>query len=260
MTASSAVLKSFDVIGNQVISGDVTHMEWCPTMDLLAVVTSGTQLMVHRPVGWQRLFTHAGFHTSITCLAWRPDGQVLAVGHADGAVTLLGVEEGELLGTHHEHTVALTSFCWVSAAECTSVTIQDSPYACLLGGLFTPLTHLPLSEGLPQHAHVLEDGTPQLDVRHNRKLTHQPGEASLCECARIPFALQPSCNGVPIKSILLVGVADGFVPTAFRSALVDGIRCIDDMRRSARSMSNLGRPLHAGPSRAMSVSRAQCRC
>ena len=92
-------MTSFEVIGQKSLTGQITAMEWCPTMDLLALVTADSQLMVHRPAGWQRLFVHTGFDHPITCLAWRPDGQVLAVGHADGSATLFGVEEGEQLGT-----------------------------------------------------------------------------------------------------------------------------------------------------------------
>ena len=31
--------RSFDVFLNKVISGEVMHMEWCPTMDLIALIT-----------------------------------------------------------------------------------------------------------------------------------------------------------------------------------------------------------------------------
>lgn len=156
----------FDVLANKVIGGDVVLMEWCPTMDLLALVTSDSQLLVHRPVGWQRLFAHTGFDSPVTCLAWRPDGQVLAIGHANGAITLFGVEEGEVLGTAHEHEEPLTTFCWVSASEHNDPAAKDSPYMCLLDGLFAPLAQLPRQAAVQQY--LLEESTPQLDVSHTR--------------------------------------------------------------------------------------------
>ena len=115
--------------GPKGLSSDIVAMEWCPTMDLLALVTADSQLMVHRPTGWQRLFMHTGFDHAVTSLAWRPDGQVLAVGHADGSVTLFGVEEGEQLGHSHETEDALTAFCWVPTRP-GEVAAQASPYAC----------------------------------------------------------------------------------------------------------------------------------
>ena len=93
---------SFDVLGNRPIGADIVAMEWCPTMDLLALITVDSQLMVHRPAGWQRLFLHTGFDHPITSLGWRPDGQILAVGHMDGRVSLFGVENGDLLSTSVE--------------------------------------------------------------------------------------------------------------------------------------------------------------
>ena len=90
-------MPSFEVLANKPIGGEISHMAWCPTMDLLAVVTGDSQLMVHRPASWTRLFTHAGFDHPIACLAWRPDGQVLAVGHSNGSVTMFGVEQGDVL-------------------------------------------------------------------------------------------------------------------------------------------------------------------
>ena len=89
-----------------------------------------------------------GFHSHlITCLAWRPDGQVLAVGHADGSVTLFGAEEGEQFGMTAEHAESLSTFCCASqpgehasgaakADASTSASAKDSPYACSLAGLF----------------------------------------------------------------------------------------------------------------------------
>ena len=39
----------------RALGADVVQMEWCPSMDLLAILTSDSHLAVHR-VTWQRLF------------------------------------------------------------------------------------------------------------------------------------------------------------------------------------------------------------
>ena len=67
-------MSAFELLANKVIGGEVVRMEWCPTMDLLALVTADSQLMVHRPNGWQRLIVITGFDHPITCVAWQPDG------------------------------------------------------------------------------------------------------------------------------------------------------------------------------------------
>jgi hypothetical protein len=48
---------------------------WCPTMDLIAVVTVDTQLSVHR-MNWQRLWS-VSLEAPVTALCWRPDGMFL---------------------------------------------------------------------------------------------------------------------------------------------------------------------------------------
>lgn len=52
----------------QVVCGS-----WCPTMDLLALVTDDSQLSIHR-LDWQKLWT-AALDRAVTALCWRPDGE-----------------------------------------------------------------------------------------------------------------------------------------------------------------------------------------
>ena len=106
--------------------GDVLAMEWCPTMDLIALITSDSQILVHR-VTWQRLFVISVDEQPVRCLAWRPDGKQLAAGHADGSVTLYDVEDGEQLSRHREHPSPLCLFSWVEAAPAGR---QLSPAGC----------------------------------------------------------------------------------------------------------------------------------
>ena len=152
MASSFEVLEGFP----KGVSGDVLAMEWCPTMDLLALVTSDSQVAVHRTT-WQRLFLISGLDSPVCCVTWRPDGQLLAAGHADGSVTMYTVEDGELFHTVREHSAALTLFSWISATA--EPHVADSPYVSSIAGLFAPLPLLP--RGQPMH----DDEPPQLDAQ-----------------------------------------------------------------------------------------------
>lgn len=162
---------SFHIIERKTFANDVTLLEWCPGADLLAVVTSDSQLMVHRIAAssekgqrWQRLFSHTGFDHAITSLAWRPDGQELAIGHGDGSVSFFGVEqEGEQLGSISDLNFKEQHiFKWVSAIiDEDDASVGSAPYTCSLAGLFTPLPQLPKYGSAQQY--LREEGVPQLD-------------------------------------------------------------------------------------------------
>ena len=55
----------------------------------------------------------------MTSLGWRPDGKVLASGHADGTVTLHHVEDGEVLRVSRPHAAAVTTLHWQEAPAST---------------------------------------------------------------------------------------------------------------------------------------------
>ncbi|GIL72249.1 hypothetical protein Vretifemale_2622, partial [Volvox reticuliferus] len=88
---------AFTVLYEKALSQQVLLGCWCPTMDLLALVSDDGQLSVHR-LEWQKLWV-ACPDTPITALCWRPDGKVLATGHRHGAVSLYNVEACELFRT-----------------------------------------------------------------------------------------------------------------------------------------------------------------
>ncbi len=186
---------SFEVLATKSLPAEVGAMEWCPTMDLLALVSVDSQLFVHRGTqGWQRLFKESDFDHPITCVAWRPDGQVLAVGHSDGSTTLLGVEQGEPLGSSREqHSSALTMLRWVPANE-PAEEASASPYACSLSGLFAPLPMLPREGGSAQQ-YLMEEGSPQLDIALHKLLFESPNplafdiSMSIDDGARIHLAV-----------------------------------------------------------------------
>ena len=120
-----------DLFGHRRFARGVNLVACCPTMDLVAVVTSDDRLALHRTMKWQALFDEARgglgeespsspSAAKTTAMAWRSDGRVLAVGKADGAVFLIGIASGrpQILpqapasGRHAQHRSAITHICW----------------------------------------------------------------------------------------------------------------------------------------------------
>eukprot|EP00965_Chrysotila_dentata_P173635 5732220-Pleurochrysis_carterae.AAC.1 len=120
----------------------VQATEWCPTMDLLAVLFVDGALAVHR-VTWAKLFAlpARGENARVVTLGWHPDGQTLAAGHEDGSITLYNVEDGEQLALLQFNTAPLLTIHWICAP--TDFALADSPYAAPLDGIFPPLPVLP---------------------------------------------------------------------------------------------------------------------
>ena len=93
----------------------VVQAEWCPTMDLIAVLDQDGELHVYR-LNWQRLWAITMEFISAIC--WRPDGRQLAVGLLDGQVLLLNTENGEIMGRHQVFEErAVSAIHWTYAKE-----------------------------------------------------------------------------------------------------------------------------------------------
>ncbi|GAB4814517.1 hypothetical protein N2152v2_001563 [Parachlorella kessleri] len=112
---------SFTALLDRGISAEVQLATWCPSMDLLALVTVDGQLHVHR-LNWQRLWWTAP-EAPITgkreALAWHPDGKQLAAGLEDGTLLLLNTEDGEVLRSSQllKGTSAVAAICWTKQAQ-----------------------------------------------------------------------------------------------------------------------------------------------
>ena len=66
--------RSFTLLyDKQLSSSEVVLATWCPTMDLLAVLTEDNQLSVYR-LDFQRVWV-ACPDVPITALTWKPDGE-----------------------------------------------------------------------------------------------------------------------------------------------------------------------------------------
>lgn len=114
-------------------------MLWCPTMDLLAYVTSEVRasfcIRLFAPVdrewrtatdsdvppqnhialyrlSWVKLGTFSENTSRVTALAWSPDGRTLASGHEDGRIVLYDIELQETVASFGAHSARVTALTW----------------------------------------------------------------------------------------------------------------------------------------------------
>ena len=147
----------------------ISRSAWCPTMDLLALLTTTNYLHVHR-LAFDKLFslqltppdtlpTEAEDSWRVTALAWRPDGKAIAVGDSAGAVQLVDVETRAAVATWQTHTASITNVQWCKyeAEEQTRakdawkrVNVADVslPFSDRTRRFFGPLPPLPSSAAL----------------------------------------------------------------------------------------------------------------
>ncbi len=80
--------RCFKLLIDKTLGGEVKLMEWCPTMDLLAIITIQNELAVHR-LSWQRIFLIKPHQSDVTALTWRPDGTSVSPSSTGLLLTLL---------------------------------------------------------------------------------------------------------------------------------------------------------------------------
>mmetsp|Transcript_21502 Transcript_21502/g.55156 ORF Transcript_21502/g.55156 Transcript_21502/m.55156 type:complete len:831 (+) Transcript_21502:164-2656(+) len=108
---------AFTPLLDRSLPAEVRVSAWCPTMDLLALATADGQVAVQRltwqPRSWQQLWSVTP-EADVTSLCWQPDGKALAVGHCDGGIALLDVENGEPTRARQTlHQAAVVALSWV---------------------------------------------------------------------------------------------------------------------------------------------------
>mmetsp|Transcript_23453 Transcript_23453/g.49057 ORF Transcript_23453/g.49057 Transcript_23453/m.49057 type:complete len:818 (-) Transcript_23453:42-2495(-) len=104
---------SFRKIEEKALGGEPCGwlIAWCPTMDLVAFVTSENHIAVHR-LSWAKLVTFTDAVSAITALAWSPDGGAIAAGHEDGHITIFDVEVGEAVVSIPAHSSPVSCITW----------------------------------------------------------------------------------------------------------------------------------------------------
>ncbi|XP_044137795.1 anaphase-promoting complex subunit 4 [Bufo gargarizans] len=117
-------MPSFRQVGEKQLPHEIIFMSWSPKRDLIALVNKVGEVLLHRLANIQRVWIlppNENTGKEVTCLAWRPDGKILAFGLADTKkVVLCDVEKPESL---HSFSVERPVSCmqWMEVTEENSV-------------------------------------------------------------------------------------------------------------------------------------------
>ncbi|KAM5132349.1 anaphase-promoting complex subunit 4 isoform 1-T4 [Mantella aurantiaca] len=117
-------MRSFRQVGEKQLPHEIIFMSWSPRRDLIALVNKTGEVLLHRLANIQRVWNlppNENTGKEVSCLAWRPDGKILAFGLADTRrVVLCDVEKPESL---HSFSVETTVSCmhWMEVTEESSV-------------------------------------------------------------------------------------------------------------------------------------------
>ncbi|GAO50137.1 hypothetical protein SAICODRAFT_70201 [Saitoella complicata NRRL Y-17804] len=86
--------QAFTILNEKVLPAPARLLSWCPTMDIIAFVADTSTVSVHRMSG-QRVWTQ-DVNVRVECIAWKPDGKLLAIGLDNGATLLCDVNDGSV--------------------------------------------------------------------------------------------------------------------------------------------------------------------
>ncbi|XP_072771159.1 anaphase-promoting complex subunit 4 isoform X2 [Nerophis lumbriciformis] len=109
-------MPAFRQVGEKQLPNTVLFMAWSPRRDLIALASTTGELLLHRLVNFQRVWSlapseHIG--KEISALAWRPDGKILAFSLGDTKqVVLCGVEKAEVLHVFLMQN-PVSCMCWM---------------------------------------------------------------------------------------------------------------------------------------------------
>lgn len=117
-------MPSFRQVGEKQLPHEILFMSWSPKRDLIALVNKAGEVLLHRLANIQRVWIlppNENTGKEVTCLAWRPDGKILAFAVADTKkVVLCDVEKPESLHSFLVET-PVSSMQWMKVTEENSV-------------------------------------------------------------------------------------------------------------------------------------------
>ncbi|KAF7470063.1 anaphase-promoting complex subunit 4 isoform X1 [Marmota monax] len=114
---------SFRVVGEKQLPQEIIFLVWSPKRDLIALANTAGEVLLHRLASFHRVWSfppNENTGKEVTCLAWRPDGKLLAFALADTKkIILCDVEKPESL---HSFSVEAP----VSCMHWMEVTVESS--------------------------------------------------------------------------------------------------------------------------------------
>uniref|UniRef100_A0A8C5P886 Anaphase-promoting complex subunit 4 n=1 Tax=Leptobrachium leishanense TaxID=445787 RepID=A0A8C5P886_9ANUR len=117
-------MPSFRQVGEKQLPHEIIFMSWSPKRDLIALVNKAGEVLLHRLANIQRVWNLPPSENTgkeVTCLAWRPDGKILAFGLADTKrVVLCDVEKPESLHCFNVET-PVSCMHWMEVTEENSI-------------------------------------------------------------------------------------------------------------------------------------------
>ncbi|KAK1346009.1 hypothetical protein QTO34_008478 [Cnephaeus nilssonii] len=115
---------SFRVVGEKQLPQEIVFLVWSPKRDLIALANTAGEVLLHRLASFHRVWSfppNENTGKEVTCLAWRPDGKLLAFALADTKkIVLCDVEKPESL---HSFSVEAPVSCmhWMEVTAESSV-------------------------------------------------------------------------------------------------------------------------------------------
>uniref|UniRef100_A0A8C0LYZ1 Anaphase-promoting complex subunit 4 n=1 Tax=Canis lupus familiaris TaxID=9615 RepID=A0A8C0LYZ1_CANLF len=115
---------SFRVVGEKQLPQEIIFLVWSPKRDLIALANTAGEVLLHRLASFHRVWSfppNENTGKEVTCLAWRPDGKLLAFALADTKkIVLCDVEKPESL---HSFSVEAPVSCmhWMEVTAESSV-------------------------------------------------------------------------------------------------------------------------------------------
>ncbi|XP_044738265.1 anaphase-promoting complex subunit 4 [Chrysoperla carnea] len=97
-------------------SQEIKFLLWCDRMDLLAIANVRGEVSLHR-LNWQRVWSlqPSDVDYTVSGMAWRPDGKVIAIGYSNGTLLLVDVETKRILYTQRFSSISCV--IWFNAPD-----------------------------------------------------------------------------------------------------------------------------------------------